>query len=270
MKKQDIEHLSNDFTEAMDKLLDVEYWREGDLRRLLGFASLSDCRHGILRAMEACVDAGIDALAHFGALDGGFILTRYGCYLLVAFSPLSGNVIEFARVYFSLSERDVDSLQRRMDCQYRIGWRRQLAATEAHLSSNLSERGISADGFGRIRSKGDAALFGRSTPLLKKHFGISANRALADFLPSVTIAAKNLAMELTNYTTEHDNLTEEEPITSEHIQNNKDLRQMLAKRGITPEDLPPEEDIRKVTRRINAEEKRIAKESGILPRLFLK
>lgn len=121
-------------------------------------------------------------------------------------------------------------------------------------------------GFGRIRSKGDAALFGvNTTQQMKERLGVNANRPLADFLPTLTIAAKNLATEMTNYNVEQKDLQGESAITIEHVQNNTSVRTMLGERGIKPEELPPAEDMKKLERRVKSTEKRIAKESGILP-----
>jgi DNA-damage-inducible protein D len=134
------------------------------------------------------------------------------------------------------------------------------------LSDNIYERGVDDSGFGRIRSKGDAALFGgHTTKAMKQKFGITLTRPLADFLPTLTIAAKNLATEMTNHNVQESDLQGEAPITREHVQNNSTVRRMLGERGIKPENLPPEEDIKKLERRVKSAQKKLEKNSGRLP-----
>ena len=135
------------------------------------------------------------------------------------------------------------------------------------MSRNIYERGVDDRGFGRIRSKGDTALFGgHTTEDMKIRLGIKSTRPLADFLPTLTIAAKNLATEMTNYNVEQKDLYSEQSITAEHVQNNVSVRQMLGQRGIKPENLPPAEDIKKVERRVASNEKKIEKTSNKLPK----
>ena len=143
----------------------------------------------------------------------------------------------------------------------RLENRDKLRASEKQLSKNIYERGVDDAGFGRIRSAGDYALFGRSTQSMKERYGVTKSRPLADFLPNLTIAAKNLATEMTNYNTETKDLYGEPSITHEHVQNNSTIRDMLSKRGIKPENLPPAEDIKKVERRVKSNEKKLAKDS---------
>lgn len=124
-------------------------------------------------------------------------------------------------------------------------------------------------GFGRIRSKGDAALFGgHSTGEMKKKLNLPKNRPLADFLPTVTIAAKNLATEITNFNVKENDLHGESKITSEHVQNNTSVRNMLVERGIKPEELPPEEDLKKLERRVKSAEKKLIKETELPQKKF--
>ena len=149
----------------------------------------------------------------------------------------------------------------------RLDTRDQLRASEKQLSRNIYERGVDDRGFGRIRSKGDTALFGgHTTEDMKRRLGIKSTRPLADFLPTLTIAAKNLATEMTNYNVEQKDLHGEQSITTEHVQNNVSVRQMLGQRGIKPENLPPAEDIKKVERRVASNEKKIEKTSNKLPK----
>ena len=144
--------------------------------------------------------------------------------------------------------------------------RGKLRESEKRLSQNIYERGVDDAGFGRIRSRGDQALFGgKSTQEMKKKLGVSDKRPLADFLPTLTIAAKNLATEMTNYNVEEKDLQGESAITSEHVQNNQSVRDTLGSRGIKPEELPPSEDIKKLERRVKSQEKKLVQESGKLP-----
>ena len=153
-----------------------------------------------------------------------------------------------------------------MSLLHRLEVREKLRASEKALSDNIFERGVDEDGFGRIRSKGDAALFGgHATQAMKDKFGITQSRPLADFLPTLTIAAKNLATEMTNHNVQHADLRGEPAIANEHVQNNTSVRQMLGQRGIRPEALPPEEDIKKLERRVKADEKKLEKQAGRLP-----
>jgi DNA-damage-inducible protein D len=145
----------------------------------------------------------------------------------------------------------------------RLKARKQLKDSEKELSRNIYERGVDESGFARIRSKGDMALFGgHTTQMMKKRLEIAENRPLADFLPTVTITAKNLATEITNFNVTKEDMQGEDPITVEHVQNNQDIRDLLLKRGIRPEALAPEEDLIKLERRVKSQEKQIAKHAG--------
>ena len=153
-----------------------------------------------------------------------------------------------------------------MKLQARLDARDRLRESEKTLSTNIYERGVDDAGFGRIRSRGDTALFGgNTTQMMKNKFGIASTRPLADFLPTLTIAAKNLATEMTNHNVLEENLKGETAITDEHVQNNLSVRGMLGQRGIQPEKLPAEEDIKKLERRVKSDAKKLEKASGKLP-----
>jgi DNA-damage-inducible protein D len=174
--------------------------------------------------------------------------------------------IAFAQSYFALQTRKQELIEDRMKLIARMDARDRLKESEKQLSQNIYERGVDNAGFGRIRSKGDKALFGgRNTGDIKEKLGIKDTRPLADFLPTLTIAAKNLATEMTNHNVNEADLHGEERITNEHVQNNTSVRDMLGKRRIKPEDLPPAEDIKKLERRVKAEEKKLANKAGKLP-----
>ena len=179
-------------------------------------------------------------------------LTRYACYLIAMNGDPRKEVIALAQTYFAVKTHEQETLERYDKDIKRLEARDQLKESEKRLSQNIYERGVDNKGFARIRSKGDTALFGgHSTQSMKDKLGVNPTRPLADFLPTVTIAAKNLATEMTNHNVEQNDMYGEEPITDEHVQNNSTIREMLAERGIKPEELPAEKDLKKVERKIN-------------------
>ena len=257
----------------------IEVWYARELQQVLGYARWENFVVAVGRAMESCKTLGISIDDHFRevtkmiALAKGaqrevqdFMLTRYACYLIAQNGDPKKEEVAFAQNYFAVQTRRAELIEERLNEFARLNTRERLRSSEKQLSRNIYERGVDDKGFGRIRSKGDSALFGGlSTDQMKRRLGIKSG-ALADYLPTLTIAAKNLATEMTNYNVEQKDLYGEAKIAAEHIQNNRSVRGMLGQRGIKPEELPPAEDIKKVERRVAKDEKTMQKETSKLPK----
>ena len=280
MDKNRIVAIKQGFDAVIHKVedTDVEFWFARELMQLLGYERWENFDKVIQRAMESCKTAGVKVSNHFrevtkmitvgkGAKRNvkDYMLTRYACYLIAQNGDPKKDEIAFAQSYFAVQTRKQELIEERIAYIERTEARGRLRESEIRLSQNIYERGVDDAGFGRIRSKGDSALFGgHTTQEMKERLGVKDNRPLADFLPTLTIAAKNLAVEMTNYNVEEKDLQGELAITTEHIQNNSSVRDMLGQRGIKPEELPPSEDIRKLERRVKKQERKIVEQSGKL------
>ncbi|MCC6635773.1 MAG: DNA damage-inducible protein D [Chitinophagaceae bacterium] len=273
MEKDTIVKLNKRFEEYAYEQDGVEYWLARELQELLGYADWRNFLNAINKAKDSCETTGEAVSDHFVGVtkmvkigsgaereQEDIMLTRYACYLIAQNGDPKKEQIAFAQSYFAIQTRKQELLEERIQLMERLQAREKLAATETELSKNIYERGVDNSGFARIRSKGDWAMFGgHNTSDMKRKLGIKENRPLADFLPTITITAKQLATEITNFNVKKNDLKGEGSITSEHVKNNKDVRSLLGKSGIKPEELPTEEDIKKLERRVKTLDKEIAK-----------
>ena len=270
MKTEDIKNLFNKFESIACEYQGVECWSARELCGLLGYAKWERFEGVIARAKEACENAGVNPSDHFPSagkmveLGSGsvrevadYMLTRYACYLVAQNGDPRKPEISFAQNYFAVQTRVAEMVERRVLEYERVKARHKLAETEKMLSGVLYERGVDDKGFAVIRSKGDQALFHLNTSMLKRRLGAPANRAVADFLPTISIKAKDFAAEMTSVNVQQKDLHGMTSIEREHVDNNKAVRDMLLSRGIIPEQLPAGEDVKKVERRLASDEKKV-------------
>lgn len=275
MEKQIITKLSRTFEDYAYEEDGIEFWFARDLQGLLGYSKWENFVKVIEKAKESCENANQIVLDHFPDVRkmvkigseaereiDDIMLTRYACYLIAQNGDPRKEEIAFAQSYFAVQTRKQELIEQRIALSERLHARQKLKDSETELSKLIYERGVDESGFARIRSKGDQALFGGlTTRHVKKKMGIPNNRPMADFLPTVTISAKNFATEITNFNVQKNNLRGEVDITSEHVKNNTEIRQVLTNNDIIPENIPPEEDIKKLERRVKKEGNQIANAS---------
>lgn len=275
MKSTEIKNLFEQFENASQIVENIACWSARNLQGLLGYSKWENFNKVIDKAKDACTGAGQNIADHFPdvrkVIEAGkgarheisdILLTRYACYLIAQNGDPKKTEISFAQTYFAVQTRKAELVEQRIREIERIKARDKLAQTEKNLSGVLYERGVDEKGFAIIRSRGDQALFSLNTTQLKKKMNVPLSRAVADFLPTVSIKAKDLAAEMTSVNVQAKSLYGEQSIGTEHVDNNKAVRRMLLDRGIIPENLPPAEDVKKVERRLKKNEK---EESALLP-----
>jgi DNA-damage-inducible protein D len=275
MKKELIQELFQKFEQARYIFNDVECWSARELQAIFGYTKWENFSKVVDKAKNACTNSGIEVSHHFPdirkMIDLGkgaqreiadVALTRYACYLVAQNGDPGKTEVAFAQTYFAVQTRKQEIIEQRLLDVARVSARDKLTKSEKKLSGIIYERGVDDKGFAIIRSKGDQALFGGFTTTdMKNKLQVPDNRPLADFLPTLTIKAKDFATELTSHNTVEKNLKGQTQITNEHVENNQAVRKMLMERGVKPEQLPPGEDVKKLQRKLEGDEKKIVKEA---------
>ncbi|MCL4482960.1 MAG: DNA damage-inducible protein D [Bacteroidetes bacterium] len=272
MKTEEIKELFSQFEAAASELEGVECWSARELQNLLGYSKWENFEKVIQKAKDACKNAGELIENHFPDIRKmveigsnterpveDIALTRYACYLIAQNGDSRKEEIAFAQNYFAVQTRRAELVEQRILEFERVKAREKLSQTEKQLSGILYERGVDSQGFAIIRSKGDQALFRLNTQMLKRKMGIPDSRPVADFLPTISIKAKDLAAEMTGMNVQSKDLKGQPKIEKEHIDNNLAVRNMLTQRGIIPEELPPAEDVKKLQRKLDGDEKKVLK-----------
>ncbi|QFY43942.1 DNA damage-inducible protein D [Candidatus Methylospira mobilis] len=250
----------------------VEYWLARDLQQLLGYSKWENFQTVIAKARTACEVSGHAVENHFPdvrkmvIIGSGterwiddIMLTRYACYLIAQNGDPRKQEIAFAQTYFAIQTRRAELIEQRLLEIERVSARKKLSDTEKELSSVIFEQTGGNQDFALIRSKGDQALFGKSTQAMKVQWRVPDSRPLADFAPTIVLKAKDFATEITIHNARTHGMSSESRISREHVTNNQAVRETLLNRGIRPESLPPAEDVKKVERRLTSDEKKVLK-----------
>ncbi len=279
MKQELIKNLTKTFEEFINTTENgTEFWLARDIQHLLEYTKWDNFLNVISKAKTACEVSGNNTSDHFADISkmvqlglgsereiDDIMLTRYACYLIAQNGDPKKEAIAFAQNYFAIQTRKFELIEQRIKDWERLQAREKLSLSEKELSTIIFEKTGSDKNFALIRSKGDTALFGgKTTAQMKQRLGVPENRPLADYLPTITIKAKDFATEITVFNVNEKNLNTENKISKEHITNNESVRKILLERGIKPEELPAEEDIKKLERRVKTEEKTIAKNTNKL------
>lgn len=274
MKKEQIHELFQQFENACYDYKDVECWSARELQNLFNYTDWRNFLKVIDKAKESCKNSDNKVSDHFVEVNKmielakgaqreieDIALTRYACYLIAQNGNAAKAEIAFAQTYFAVQTRKQEIIEQRLLDIARIAAREKLSKTEKKLSGIIYERGVDDKGFAIIRSKGDEALFGGfNTSYMKHKLLVPTGRPLADFLPTLTIKAKDFATELTGHNVIEKDLKGQPAISKEHIENNIAVRKMLIERGVRPEQLPPAEDLKKVQRRMEGDNKKVLKD----------
>lgn len=275
MKKEQINELFIKFEEACYIFNGIECWSARELQTIFSYTQWRNFENVIEKAKISCEASGVRIIDHFADVSkmvdlgsnsqrkvNDIALSRYACYLVAQNGDPSKNEVAFAQTYFAVQTRKQEIIEQRLLDIARVSAREKLSKGEKKLSGIIYERGVDERGFALIRSKGDQALFGGfSTNEMKRKLNVPEKRPLADFLPTLTIKAKDFATELTSHNTVEKDLKGEIQITKEHVENNKAVRKMLLERGVKPESLLPEEDVKKVQRKLKGDEKNVLKDA---------
>ena len=278
MEKEIIFSLTKNFEDFVQRTPDgVEFWLARDLQHLLGYAKWSNFVNVVSKAKIACEVSGQNILDHFADVGkmvqigsgttkeiGDIMLTRHACYLIAQNGDSKKQEIAFAQTYFAMQTRKAELIEQRILDYERLEARSKLALTEKELSKVIYEQAGGNNTFALIRSKGDQALFNRTTAQMKERWGIKETKPLADFMPTILLKAKDFASEITIYNAKEKQMQNERDISNEHITNNEAVRQTLLTRGIVPENILPQEDIKKVERKLNTQNKKALTSSDTL------